>query len=113
VFVVLLVIIAVLAIGLYVGLMLKEVPGFAEQRLGKLEELPADLGQWVVDDDSDAAGQARAEGLKREVRVLQDSDASLFSGGRLLRQVRYRNAETNEIVRVEPDEVIKRKRVRS
>jgi hypothetical protein len=32
--------------------------------------------------------------------------------GRLVRQVRYRNAQSNEIERVEPDQPIKRKRIR-
>jgi hypothetical protein len=33
--------------------------------------------------------------------------------GRLVRQARYRSRETGEIVRTEPDEVVKRRRVRA
>lgn len=92
---------------LYVVLFVKEVPGFAEQRFGKLEELPADVGKWRTDSDSDEARKAAESGLQREVRHWWDSDAR-----KLLLQARHRDPKTNEIVRVEPDVVLKRRRVK-
>ncbi len=99
---------------LYLGLMLREVPGFAEQRLGKLEALPPHIGKWRTDEDSPEAETAAKEGLRREIRYMYDDAASLFApGGKLTCQVRYRDAETNAIVRAEPERVIKRKRVKA
>lgn len=48
----------------------REVPGVMEQRFGVLEPLPADVGQWKTDDDSDEGKAAAREGLRREVSVL-------------------------------------------
>lgn len=103
-----LVLLGVVGAGLYSWLFVREVPGFAEQRFGKLEELPTDLGKWRPDEESAEAEAARAEGLRREVRHWFDSDS-----GKLLFQARYRSTETNEIVRSDPDAVVKRKRVRA
>jgi len=92
----------------------REVPGAMEQRLGVLEALPADVGKWRDDEDSEEGKAAAARGLKRETRLFHDPNAGGFlGGGKLLRQVRYRNRATNEIVKVEPDEPVKRKRVRA
>ncbi len=102
--------VGLIGVGLYLLLMFREVPGAAEERFGKLEELPQDLGKWVIDEDSPEAGSAKKEGLVREVRFFHDTEHAKFSGGRLLKQVRYRNAETRKIERVEKDEVVKRKR---
>jgi hypothetical protein len=41
--------VALVAVTAYVGVLLSVVPGLAEQRLGTLEDLPADLGVWTVD----------------------------------------------------------------
>ena len=79
--------------------------------LGEYEDLPQDLGEWVRDSKSEEAKRAEAEGLFREVRVLL-VDAGTFKGQHLIKQARYRDLETNKIERVEPDEEIKRKRVR-
>ena len=100
---------AVAAIGfaIYLLFFLNNVPGAMEERLGVYEALPPDVGQWSVDSDSEQGRLAAVEGLRREVRTFFEE-----SKGRLLRQVRYRNAETNAIVRVEPDEVMRRRRVR-
>ncbi|HYO94232.1 MAG TPA: hypothetical protein VER33_06955 [Polyangiaceae bacterium] len=100
---------AVAAIGfaIYLLFFLNNVPGAMEERLGVHEALPADVGQWSVDSESEQGRLAAAEGLRREVRTFFEE-----SKGRLLRQVRYRNAETNAIVRVEPDEVMRRRRVK-
>jgi len=71
-----------------------------------LEPLPRDVGTWKIDDDG-AAKQTHAEGLVREVRHYYYESAN-----RLVLQVRYRNKESGEIVRVEPEQTVKRKRVR-
>ncbi|MEZ4221756.1 MAG: hypothetical protein R3B13_12565 [Polyangiaceae bacterium] len=107
-----LVLLAVIAIGVYVGLMMRVVPGFAEQRLGVVEPLPERIGEWLRD-ESDAGSQAESRGEVREIRYLYDPDAGLTSKGRLTLQVRYRDRESNEIIRTEPDAVVARKRIRS
>ena len=99
-------------VGLYLVLMFREVPGAAEERFGVLEDLPQGIGKWVVDEDSPEAEAAKKDGLVREVRYFHDTEHAKFSGGRLLKQVRYRDAGTRRIERVEPDEIIKRKRRR-
>jgi hypothetical protein len=86
-------------------------PGLKEERFGVLEPLPPNLGQWETDDDSEAGRAAAAEGKKREVRLLFE-EGGLFSSGRLVRQVRLRDAQTNEIVEIRPDEAVRRRRVR-
>lgn len=92
---------------MYLLLVQREVPGLVEQRFGVLEALPENINQWAVDEESAEGKEAASKGLKREVRMFHDSH-----NGKLLRQVRYRNRATNQVVRVEPDEVVKRKRVR-
>lgn len=105
-------VIAAIGALMYLLLVQREVPGLVEQRFGVLEALPENINQWTVDDDSEEGKQATAQGLKREVRLFHDASGGAFGGGRLLRQVRYRNRATNAVVRVEPDEVVKRKRIR-
>jgi hypothetical protein len=107
VFYVFLLVLAALGIGIYLIVFLGNVPGAAEERLGVLEPLPPDLGQWKEESDTREASVAREQGLKREVRTFFDE-----AHGRLLRQVRYRSIESNEIVRADPDQVLKRRRVR-
>jgi hypothetical protein len=92
----------------YILVVHREVPGAMEQRFGVLEALPDDLGKWKVDVESEEGKAAAARGLKRESRLFHDVQAN-----KLLKQVRYRNQATNEIASVDPDEVVKRKRVRS
>jgi len=98
---------------IYLFLVQGNVPGLVEQRFGVLEALPDDVGKWKTDDDSEEGKAAAARGLRREERLFHDPNARGFSGGKLVRQVRYRNRATNEIVKVEPDEIVKRKRVRA
>lgn len=105
-------IVGIVAIGLYVTVILRFVPGAAEERLGVLEDLPADIGIWKVDESSPSAMAARTEGLIRQVRVWHEPARGLFGNECLIRQARYRNASTHEIVRVERDEKFVRKRVR-
>jgi hypothetical protein len=92
----------------YILVVYREVPGAIEMRLGVLEALPEDIGKWKVDTESEEGKAAAARGLKRESRLFHDVQAN-----KLLKQVRYRNQATNEIARVDPDEVVKRKRIRS
>lgn len=92
----------------YILVVYREVPGAMEQRFGVLEALPEDLGKWKVDTESEEGKAAAARGLRRESRLFHDVQAN-----KLLKQVRYRNQATNEIARVDPDEVVKRKRIRS
>ena len=107
-----LILVGVVAVGIYLVFIIREVPGMAEQRIGRLE-LPPDLGKWKLDEDSPEATRAGAEGLKREVRHIWDPDAGFLGRGKLTRQVRYRSLETNAIERIEPDEPIKPRRVKS
>jgi hypothetical protein len=107
VFYVLLLVIAALGGAIYLLFILQNVPGMAEERLGVLEPLPPDVGEWKRDEDSEAARGAAREGLIREVRTFFDEPA-----GKLFRQVRYRSAESGQIVRTEPDERLKRRRVK-
>lgn len=106
VYFVFLVVIAALAVGVYLLVIFRNVPGALEERLGVLEPLPTDLGIWKAEAGSDAAHAAHSEGLTREMRLFLDQ-------GRLLRQVRYRNTATGAIVRADKDQVVKRRRIKS
>jgi hypothetical protein len=106
--VVFLVFVAVMGGLLYLLVIQREVPGAVEQRFGKLEALPSDVGKWKVDSESDEGRAAVKQGLKREVRLFHD-----VQSGKLTRQARYRNPATNEITRTEPDVPVPRRRVKS
>ncbi len=106
-FYVFLILLAALGAGLYLLLFLQHVPGAVEERLGVLEPLPGDLGVWVEDTEPANAERAKQEGLRREVRFFFDEGQD-----RLLRQARYVSLASQEIVRSDPDEVVKRRRVR-
>jgi hypothetical protein len=95
--------VAVAALGglVYLTLILSHVPGATEERFGKLEPLPDKLGEWVK------AGAPAADGLLREERYLFDEASK-----KLVLQVRHRNPETGKIERVEPEQTIKRRRIR-
>lgn len=86
-------------------------PGLKEERFGVLEPLPENLGKWESDTESDAGRAALADGHRLEVRLLFE-EGGLLRAGRLLRQSRLRDATTNEIQRVLPDELVKRRRIR-
>lgn len=86
-------------------------PGLKEERFGVLEPLPPNLGQWEDDSESEAGRRASAAGQRREIRLLFE-EGGLFGAGKLLRQARLRDAQTNKILQVLPDEVIKRRRIR-
>ncbi len=106
-FYVFLLVIAVLGIGIYLLFILPSVPGAVEERFGVLEPLPKDLGVWQADDESEAGKAARERGEIREVRLLFDEQKS-----RLTRQARYRSASSDEVVRIDPEEVVKRRRIK-
>src|SRR5690606_40084020 len=92
----------VAAIAVYLLVVFHEVPGAMAERWGELEGLPDDLGEWSVDEESEAAIEARSRGLTREVRTWREPGAGRFGRDQLLLQVRYRNA-AGEIESVEPD----------
>ena len=87
----------------YLAMFMSHVPGAAEERLGKFEDLPRRLNEWVEDAD------LSEDGLVCERRHLMPNP----SGHRLILQVRYRDPVTRDIVRVEPEVTIKRRRVRA
>jgi hypothetical protein len=86
-------------------------PGLKEERFGVLEPLPPNLGQWQTDDESEAGRAASADGKRREVRLLFEA-GGLLSSGKLTRQARLRDAVTNQILDVFPEEIVKRKRIK-
>ena len=102
-----LVLLGLLGGAFYLVIFVLHVPGFAEERFGKLEPLPPDLGKWRPDTDTDEAKRAERDGLRREVRHWFDSDSE-----RLYLQTRYRSVESGEVVRSDPDVQVKRRRVR-
>lgn len=102
--------IGVLAVGVYLLFILTQVPGAADERLGKLEELPSDLGRWVEDRESPSGRAAEERGLVLERRCLYQQ--GFLAGGRFLHQSRLRDPETREIVSVEPEVIVKRRRLK-
>jgi len=108
VFYVFLLICGAIGIGIYLVFIMNLVPGAAEERIGVLEPLPPDVGKWKEDRESDDAKKASNEGLVREIRHY-----FYETNGRLVRQARYRNRETGDIVRTEPEATVKRRRVRT
>lgn len=106
-FYVFLLVVAAVGVGIYLTFIFQNVPGMKEERLGTLEPLPEDLGSWKADTGSEAGQAASREGQIREVRLYYDE-----SRERLVEQVRYRRTSDSEIVRVEPDRRVKRRRVK-
>ena len=104
--------IGIASVAVYLLVVFREVPGAVSERWGELEGLPADIGQWVVDDQSEAANAARERHLVREVRSWREPGTGWFGRDRLLLQVRYRDPETGEIEGTEPDRVLQRRRVK-
>jgi hypothetical protein len=108
VFYVLLLVLAAAGAGIYFLVFMQNVPGAAAERFGTLEPLPEDCGEWKPDEESPQAAAAEREGLKREVRFFFEEGKQ-----RLLKQGRYRSIASNEVVRVDPDQVVKRRRLKS
>ena len=71
--------------------------------LGRYEPLPADLGQWRQ------LGRDPQTGLLREERLLLPSGRP--NAARFVHQVRLRDPLTREILRVEPERHVRRRRV--
>lgn len=107
-----LMIVAALGIAVYLVFIFKLVPGAAEERLGVLEPLPQDIGQWRVDEESALGKAALERNRKREERLYFEEGKGLMAQGRLVRQVRYRNLSNNSIEEIEPDQPVKRRRIR-
>jgi len=93
--------VAALGTLVYLALFMSHVPGAKEERFGDLEPLPDRVGEW-----SDL-GEPGQDGLVRQERYLVDE-----RGGTLLHQVRMRHVESGEVVSVEPERRVKRRRVR-
>ena len=49
--------IGIVAIAVYLLVVFREVPGAVAERWGELEGLPADLGEWATDEESEAASE--------------------------------------------------------
>ena len=96
----------------YLLVIFREVPGAVAERLGELEGLPENLGEWTADANSEAARAAASRGLQREQRTWRELGAGWFGRDRLLLQVRYRNLETGQIESAEPDRELARKRIK-
>lgn len=111
-FYVLLVVVAILGGAVYLVFIFKLVPGAAEERLGVLEPLPDDIGQWHVDETSESGKAALSQNRRREERLFFEEGKGFLAQGRLVRQVRYRNLTSNVIDEVLPEQPVKRKRIR-
>lgn len=96
----------------YLAIMFNAVPGAADERLGKLEELPENLGEWITDDSTAESTALAAAGKRLEVRHLLEA-GGLFKGQFLVKQVRVRDVATNEIVEVKPEVRTRRRRRRT
>jgi hypothetical protein len=105
--------VGIASVAVYLLVVFREVPGAVTERWGELEGLPSDLGEWAVDEESEAANEAHARGLTREVRTWREPGAGWFGRDRLLLQVRYRSSESGEIESTEPDRVLKRRRIKA
>lgn len=101
-----LLVVAGLGAAVYLTVFMSHVPGAKEERFGTLEPLPDNLGQWIRDEQRDP------EGRVRETRHIFHEKTG-FGGGELLLQVRYRDAESDEIVHIEPERVVPRRRQRA
>lgn len=104
--------IALVGGAIYIAITLMEVPGMAEERLGRFEPLPANLNKWEIDRESEAGQAALKRGLQRETRLWQDPSGGFVGRERLIRQTRFRNVQTDEIDAVEPDVRYRRRRIR-
>jgi hypothetical protein len=102
--------IGIAAVAVYLLVVFREVPGAVTERWGELEGMPANLGEWTADQESEAGVLARDRGLAREVRTWREPGAGWFGRDRLVLQARYRNLETGEIESAEPDRALPRRR---
>lgn len=101
------------AVAVYLLVIFREVPGAIVERLGELEGLPQNLGEWTLDESSAEAQSAAARGLTRERRTWRDPGKGWFGGDRLVLQVRYRDKASGAIHSAEPDRELRRRRIKS
>lgn len=94
----------------YLSIMFNAVPGAIDERLGVLEALPENLGQWF-DDSSPEAQALLSQGKRKEVRYLLEP-GGLFRGQVVVKQTRIRDTASNEIVEVLPETRTRRRRRR-
>lgn len=93
----------------YLAIMFNAVPGAIDERLGKLEELPENLGVWQHDETSPEGASLASLGKRLEVRYLLEA-GGLFRRQTLVKQTRVRELTSNEIVEVRPEERSRRRR---
>jgi len=93
----------------YLAIMFNAVPGAADERLGKLEPLPENLGEWQHDTTSTESAELTSQGKRLEYRHLVEQ-GGLFKGQIVVKQVRIRDAATNEILEVRPEVRHRRRR---
>lgn len=102
-FYVFLLIVGALGAVAYLLMFMSHVPGAANERFGTLDALPSSLNKWVEDE------ALSSDGLVCERRhLMAEQDAS-----KMILQVRYRDPKSHEIVRVEAEQTIKRRRRRA
>ncbi|MEO8181042.1 MAG: hypothetical protein ABI895_19575 [Deltaproteobacteria bacterium] len=101
------------AVLLYLLVIFREVPGAVAERLGELEGLPQNLGEWTVDQSSAEAQSAAERGLTRELRTWRETGAGWFGSDRLVLQVRYRDRQSGAIHSAEPDRPVRRRRIKT
>ena len=75
---VLLGVVALAALAVYLLVVFREVPGAVAERLGELEGLSQNLGEWTIDESSSEAQAARARGLQREQRTWREPASGLL-----------------------------------
>jgi hypothetical protein len=107
-----LLLLGLVGIATYLLVIFREVPGAVEERLGHFDQLPEDVGQWHNDETSEAGRAALAKGERREIRLWHQPSGGAFGSERLCEQVRYRDADSGQILRSEPDRALKRRRRR-
>ncbi len=104
--------IALLSLAVYLLVVFREVPGAVVERLGELEGLPPNLGEWTIDESSREALAARERGLQREHRTWREPGTGWLGRDRLLLQVRYRELKSGTIHSAEPDQELRRRRIK-
>ena len=100
------------AVAVYLLVIFREVPGALVERLGELEGLPQNLGEWTPEETSPEAQSAAARGLTRERRTWREPGQGWFGGDRLVLQVRYRDKQTGAVHSAEPDQELRRRRIK-
>lgn len=93
----------------YLSIMLNAVPGALDERLGKLEDLPPNLGEWQTDESSAEGAALLQQGKRMEVRYLLEQ-GGLFRRQAIVKQSRVRDAATKEILEILPEERNRRRR---